>query len=68
VRQRCTNQFSRHTTLSTLIILLDLLSKSEISFNFAAEEDCHTEGLVRAIILAAIFMNSIKERGLKTDG
>jgi len=51
-----------------LIILLDLLSKSEISFNFAAEEDCHTEGLVRAIILAAIFMNSIKERGLKTDG
>jgi len=42
--------------ISTLIFLLDPLSKSEfLPFTSAAEEDCHTRGLVRGIILGAIF-------------
>jgi hypothetical protein len=49
----------RHTTPSISIFLLDLLSKSEfLPFTSAAEEDCHTRGLVRGIIVGAIFLVS----------
>ena len=49
----------RHTTLSTLIFLLDPPSKNEfLSFTSAVEEVCHTRGLVRGIILGAIFLCS----------
>jgi hypothetical protein len=59
----------RQTTLSTSIFLLDPLSKSEfLSFTSAAEEDCHTRGLVRGIIVGAIFFALNKLGKVKADG
>jgi hypothetical protein len=52
-----------------LHFLLDPLSKSEfLSFTSAAEEDCHTRGLVRGIIVCAIFFALNKLGKVKADG